>query len=192
MTESSKKIEIIQQAFKVFYAHGFHAAGIDKLLADSGISKRTLYKYFRTKEDLISATINYYQEKSLNALRTELEKRGNSAKEKLLALFDIRKEALAAGDFSGCFAINANLEYVNKHPEIEAACAGFLNKLQDLVSSLCLEMGYPSADPIVSKIMILLEGVIVYGQSKRDPAIALQAKEMVDMLICTSPKCLNS
>ena len=55
--DSAKKQDIIRLAYDVFYKHGFHATGVDKLLNDSGISKRTMYKYFRSKEELIAATI---------------------------------------------------------------------------------------------------------------------------------------
>src|ERR1700761_2119267 len=55
-----KKLEIVKYAFDRFYEGGFHATGVEAALAGSGISKRTIYKYFPSKEDLIEAVLKLY------------------------------------------------------------------------------------------------------------------------------------
>lgn len=186
MSPLSKRDEIILQAFQVFYKHGFHASGVDSLLADSGISKRTLYKYFSSKEELIEATIEHYRNHTLTAMVEELTRRSSNPKEKLLAIFDIRREALEAGDYSGCFAINAKLEYEGRSPDIEAACAGFLNRLEQFIGTLCIEAKCKNPETMARQIMLILEGTIIYGQSQHDPEIAIAAKEIVKMLLKNS------
>ena len=54
---ASKKEELIDKALEVFYREGFHATGMDRLVAVTGISKTSMYKHFKTKEDLILATL---------------------------------------------------------------------------------------------------------------------------------------
>ncbi len=53
----SKRDELLQKALKIFYRAGFHATGMDLFAAETGISKTSMYKYFRTKEDLILAVL---------------------------------------------------------------------------------------------------------------------------------------
>jgi AcrR family transcriptional regulator len=50
-----KRLEIVKWVFDRFYEGGFYVTGIDTAMAGSGISKRTLYKYFPSKEQLIAA-----------------------------------------------------------------------------------------------------------------------------------------
>jgi AcrR family transcriptional regulator len=183
MNEIPKRDEIVRQAFVVFYKHGFHASGVDSLLADSGISKRTLYKYFRSKEELIQAAVGHYGEIAFAGITSELARRGGDARKKILTIFDLRREALEAGDFSGCFAINAGLEYAGKHPELESVCADFLKALEAFVVGLCKEARCRKPKILARQIMVLLQGTIVYGQSQRDPAIATAAKNVVKMLL---------
>lgn len=181
--QNSKRDEIVKRAFAVFYKEGFHATGVDKVLSDSGISKRTLYKYFPSKEALIAATVHYYQQTTFSAVEETLKKRATTAKEKILALFDLRREALAAGDYSGCFAVNAKLEYEGRHPDIEMACAGFHEKLESFLTALCKEAGCNDPAATAQTIMILYMGTIVYGQSQHNPQIALRAKDVVKGLL---------
>ena len=47
--------KILATAFRLFYAQGFRAAGIDTIIAESGVAKATFYKYFPAKDDLILA-----------------------------------------------------------------------------------------------------------------------------------------
>ena len=63
-----KRLEIVKFAFDRFYDGGFHATGMEAAMAGSGISKRTLYKYFPSKEDLIEAVLRLYSEAIIHEL----------------------------------------------------------------------------------------------------------------------------
>ncbi len=54
---SSKRGQLVDTALKLFYRDGFHARGIDRILAEPGVAKVTLYKHFRSKDELILATL---------------------------------------------------------------------------------------------------------------------------------------
>lgn len=184
MTEEiSKRDEIIHLAYDMFGEHGFLETGVDKLLADSGVSKRTLYRYFRSKEALIAAAITYYKDKTLAQLAQELKRRAKDARGQLLALFDLKQEELSHGDYGGCFAINARLVYAGEHPEIKQAYAEFLSGVRGFIERLCTDAGCRQPKSSATKIMVLFVGTIVAGQSEPDPAIARAAKDMVQLLL---------
>ncbi len=183
MVGGTKRDEIVRQAYGVFYEHGCHTTGVDRLLADSGISKRTLYKYFRSKEELVSAAVVHYKETTLAAMITEISRRTNDPKEKLLAIFDLRREILESGDYSGCFAINAKLEYEGKNPEIETACRQFEAEFESFITDLCVKARLRHPEHVARQIMVLVEGTIVYGQSQHSPAIASAARDVVQMIL---------
>lgn len=180
---TQKRQDIVKQAYDVFYRHGFHATAVDKILSESGISKRTVYKYFRSKEELIAASIAYYQGRMIENLRQEVERRGTTPAEKILVIFDIKREAFEKGDGTGCFALNAKMEYDGKNEDIENACASFVKGLEKLVYKLCAEIDPKTALEKTTQILLLLHGAIVYSQARQTPQIITTAKETVRQLI---------
>ncbi|MDQ2870491.1 MAG: TetR/AcrR family transcriptional regulator [Acidobacteriota bacterium] len=52
-----KRIEILEAAARTFASREFHEVLIDRVAADAGVGKGTIYRYFETKEDLYFATI---------------------------------------------------------------------------------------------------------------------------------------
>jgi len=180
---TSKRTEIISQALETFYQYGFHTTSVDKVLDKINVSKRTLYKYFRSKEELVEQAVRYYQVEAIRVIQEELANRSQDPTGKLLALFDWRREILEAGDYSGCFALNAQSEYQNRSQLIELACTEFLQGLEKIISDLCIEARYPNPSQLTKQLMILLEGVIVYGAARRDSSVATAAQDIARLLL---------
>ncbi|HSA58315.1 MAG TPA: TetR/AcrR family transcriptional regulator [bacterium] len=183
MEPLNKREEIIQRAFKIFYDGGFHATGVDTLLADSGISKRTLYKYFRSKEELIAAIVEHYQNLLFQDVSKEMVKRSSDPKEQILYLFDQKREEFEAKNYNGCFAVNAKLEFEGKDKQIEAACKTLYEKLEEFVAALCTQAKCKQPKKVARQIMILFEGAVVLGQMHRDPSIPETAKKLARELL---------
>ena len=88
MSDSQRREQLIDTAIDLFAKHGFHATGIDRILAVSGVSKKTLYRHFRSKDELILAALRKYDGLFRNNFMREVESRGTTPKERLLAVFD--------------------------------------------------------------------------------------------------------
>src|SRR6201981_916000 len=84
-----KKLEIVKYAFDRFYEGGFHATGMEAALAGSGISKRTIYKYFPSKEDLIEAVLRLYGQVIVHELFGPVASI-DDPREQIVAFFDVR------------------------------------------------------------------------------------------------------
>lgn len=189
MAADSKRDEIVRLAYEIFYKHGFRSTGVDRLLADSGISKRTLYKHFRSKEELIVAAVAYYQDSLFQTLPRELTRLAPDPRGQLLAIFDLRREAFDRGDFTGCFAINAKVEFDGKHPGVESACIRFSRGLEEAMRDLCDEAGCHQPEKVARQLMLLYEGTIIHAQIHRDPSVAATARETAAAIIgAAAPK----
>jgi AcrR family transcriptional regulator len=175
--KSLKREEMVKFAFETFYKNGFHATGVDTVMEGTGISKRTLYKHFGSKEGLILATIDYYRtymrELIWSYINTDPTE---NAVEKVLRIFDFLVDRIEGGHYNGCFVMNAKTEYMNKAEDIEKSCDNYMAGIQQL-----LEINLPNKD-LVTQIMMLFEGAIVRSKVTRNIKTIHLAKDAARVL----------
>ena len=186
MTKALKKQEIIDRAYDLFYDHGFHATGVDKVMADTGISKRTLYKYFPSKEDLIAEVIGHYLETFLKLAPAEIERLSPDPAGRVMALFDFRKAMFDQGSLRGCFAISANLEYSGRDTPVQAASLTFFQAFRDYIRTLCADGGYNDPDKLAGEVIVLFNGAVVASQASRSSAPFDAAKSVLAILLAAA------
>ena len=61
--KSDARQRIVETAERLFYAEGVRAVGIDRIIAEAGVAKMSLYNHFPSKDDLILAVLQYREEK---------------------------------------------------------------------------------------------------------------------------------
>src|SRR5438477_9041759 len=95
----SMKERILETADRLFYLRGIRAVGVDTIAAEIGISKRTLYNHFPSKDVLIAAYLErrFRQPKASEAPPAE----------QILGTFDQLERRFAGKDFRGCPFVNA-------------------------------------------------------------------------------------
>lgn len=186
-SKTQKRDEMIKYAYELFYKNGFHATGVDAIIDGTGISKRTLYKHFASKEGLILASIDYYHQTMYKAIFDYLQKSSpNSPVEKALKIFDFLSMQVDAGKQYGCFAMNAKNEYVNKAREIEKACDAYVLALQELIELYLKEGNLADSKSSAMQVMMLFEGAIIRSKGSGNSQPIKLAKTAAK-LICKAP-----
>ena len=183
MTRSSKRDILINTARDLFVAHGFHAVGVDTILRKAEISKRTLYKYFRSKEDLILAVVRHYDETFRNHLTREVEARGETAYDQLLVVFDVAEEWFSEANFHGCIAIKAIGEFSGKNKAIQRACEEFIRLNSEYIEEIATKAGAQDPEGLAKELVLLFEGAIAMAVVSKNPKVAQQAKAMAQLCV---------
>jgi len=110
-TESSAaRQQILETASELFYQKGIQHVGINEVIAESGVAKRTLYRWFPSKDKLIEEVMKHRAQRWIQWFEKAVIDHGNTPKERLLATFDVLREWYASPGFRGCPFINAVLE----------------------------------------------------------------------------------
>jgi AcrR family transcriptional regulator len=173
----------VQTAYELFQRHGFRAVGIDRIVAEADVSKSTLYRHFRSKDELVLAILELRQERWTRGwLKAELERRGATPEERLLAAFDAFDEWFHRPDFEGCLFIRSLLESGDVGSPVGAASAMALATVRSLLQGLVEEAGVRNPDSFALRWQLLLEGAIVMANAGRLDA-AVQAKEVGRLLL---------
>lgn len=179
----SKRDELIRKALPVFYRDGFHATGMDALVAETGISKTTMFKHFRSKDELILAVLRYRDETFRNWFFRKLDDLGLPPRERLVAAFDILKEWFDEPAFRGCMFIKASSEFQDPGHPAYAQSAEHKRLLLTAFKTMCKEAGARDAELLARQLLILKEGAIVAAHMGFDPDPAGVAKTTAEQLI---------
>ena len=158
---ASKRDELVQNALKAFYAGGFHAIGMDRLAKETGVSKTAIYKHFRTKEELILATLRLRDEQFRNWLVRRVEALASDPKDQLLAIFTALGEWFDEPQFKSCMFIKASSEYQDRSHPIHAIAAEHKRLLLDYFRMLAEKAGARNPKALAQQLLIIKEGAIV-------------------------------
>lgn len=179
----SKRDELVQKALGIFYRNGFHATGMDMLASETGISKTSMYKHFRTKEDLILAVLRLRDEKFRNWFVRRMETLGETPKEQLFAMFDVLGEWFEEPGYRGCMFIKASSEYQDINDPIYTQSADHKKQLCTYLTQLAKQAGAAQPGVLARQLLLLKEGAIVTAHLRVSATPAADAKDAAKILL---------
>ncbi|SCB56065.1 transcriptional regulator, TetR family [Bradyrhizobium shewense] len=169
------KERILQTADKLFYLQGIRAIGVDTIAAEIGISKRTLYNHFPSKDALITA---YLERRFVSARPSD-----KPPAEQILATFDSLERRFAAKDFRGCPFVNAVAELGPTDRAVKKIAVAFKESRRLWFRDRLNELGVTDADALATQLVLLVDGSIAQDLVRDDPAMARAAKEAAKVLL---------
>lgn len=179
----TKRDELVQKALKSFYQNGFNATGMDKLVAETGISKTSMYKHFRTKEDLIIAVLRLRDEHFRNWLYRRMEELGETPEEQLIAMFDALQEWFAEAGYKGCMFIKASSEFQEASHPIHKQSADHKRMLESHMVRLAQRADLTDPELLARQLLLLKEGAIVTAHLGHTDNAARDAKSAAVQLL---------
>jgi len=180
---SAKREHLIDTALEIFYRDGFHATGVDRIIAESGVARMTLYKHFKSKDDLILAALRRRDERFRNWFSRAVERQGETPGARLLAIFDALDEWFSSKGFSGCMFINASAEFADPANPVHRTAAEHKNLMLRHVRELAEAAGAADPDQLAHGLMLLMEGAIVMRYVAGDKKAAAHAKTAAETLL---------
>jgi AcrR family transcriptional regulator len=185
---SEARGRLLQTADRLFYSEGIRNVGIDKVIADAGVAKMTLYSHFASKDDLIVAVLEYRETAVLEFFTNAMERLVPKSDTPLEAFFSALREWFESPGFRGCAFQNAAVELADPaHPGtkfVREHKRRFAEILRGFVrQSLCTISGKPTekqaakvADRLLPMIALLVEGAIVTAAIQGTPESAEVAR----------------
>ena len=168
---------ILDTSYELFSRHGVKAVGVDTIIERSGVAKMTLYRHFRSKDELVLAFLQEREQVwTVGWLQTEVEARTDDPRERLLAIFDVFDGWFRRDDFEGCSFINLMLEAGVDESRIRTACVDHLANIRVFLGGLAADTGAADPDNLARSWHILMKGAIVSaGEGDTEAARRSQA-----------------
>lgn len=174
---------ILRVASDLFYREGVRAVGIDRVIAESGVAKATLYKHFPSKDDLVVACLERRDGPSRQWLETETLQRGTTPQERLLIFFDVLEEWFSRETFRGCAFMNTSLELADFVHPVHAITIAHKDAIRAFLYDLCLQLDLSDAKGLAAQLMLLYDGAIVTAVMRRDANAAVDARTAAQTLL---------
>ena len=158
------KDRIIETASRLFYFNGYNQTGINQIIEEADVAKASMYKHFRSKEDIAVAYLQQRHSLWMKNLKDSVAGK-ISAKEKILAAFDYLETWLKEVDYRGCGWQNIVTDLPDGQQKIKDQASFHKNEVRSWVHNILEEAyGKDAAKQLGDQIATLLEGAIILAQ----------------------------
>lgn len=190
MSEASISTQdrIVKAASRLFHASGIRAVSVDAVALEAGVTKRTLYYHFRSKDDLIAAYLDGRDQPNLLAFQRWFDTASGDVADKIQGIFHKLAEAAQHPHWKGCGFLRTFVELVNQpgHPAMVRGRA-HKKRVENWFCSILTEAGAGAGAPLVARqIMLLLDGCFSVVLLHRDPTYMAAASDAAAMLVRAS------
>lgn len=184
MAPQDTREKLIAAGLDLFYQHGFHALGLDRILDAVGTTKTTFYKYFESKEALALACIERRDEQWRKRLPQLLRERGGEDPiNQLRAVWGVWRDWFDNIHFNGCLFIHACSEFPDPNDPCHQAAWANVDALRDIVRDLAEQAGLSDPDSFAQEYGLLMQGAIIMEVIDRRNTAADTAGRVGEMLI---------
>ena len=178
--------KIIAIASGLFETRGIQASGVDTIIAEAGIAKATLYKYFPSKNLLITAYLRDKSDKFYDWINTRLASKKADSIEILITLCELVEQWISTPEFHGLPFHIASVEFPDPDHPINQYSAVLAVELQGYLSKIAEVAGAKDPQALGQQLTILFEGAALVERLSPGSGAANRAKNAAITLIKAS------
>ncbi|WP_345145165.1 TetR/AcrR family transcriptional regulator, partial [Dactylosporangium darangshiense] len=178
----SARERLLDAASELFYREGVHTVGIDRVIAQAGVAKASLYNTFGSKDELIRAYLVEWHERWKRRIVQRIAKDDGNPREQLLGVFDALHDSFTEPEFRGCAFVNACAESAPGAAAEEAADVGRA-WVRSIFTELGKAAGASAPEHLAAQLVLLYDGATVAARMDRDPAAAAVARGIAAALV---------
>lgn len=180
---------LLEAAEALIYAGGIHATGVDAIVKQSGTARKSFYTHFESKDALVAAALERRDERWMNWFIAGTQRRGTTARKRLLGMFDVLREWFMSADFHGCAFLNAAGEIASADDPIRVVAREHKERLLAFVRTQCddyaaqVQLDSRRSARLARQWLILLDGAIAVALVSGEADAALDARAAAQVLL---------
>ena len=170
--DADARTRVLETAYVLFSRHGIQRVGIDRIVAEAGVAKMTLYRHFASKDELVLAFLAMREQRwTLDWLAAETADRSSDPRQRLLVRFDVLDDWFRSADFEGCAFMRTLLEVPDPADPVHAAAVRHIDTVKAALADDAEQAGIADANDVAVQLQILMMGAIVSAiRGDRDAA----------------------
>jgi AcrR family transcriptional regulator len=183
---TAAQAQLLDAAERLIYAGGIHATGMDAIVKTSGVARKTLYRYYPTKEALVVAALERRDKRWMQWF-IGATSASTDPGERLLSIFPALRSWFESETFHGCAFLNAAGETGDAASEIRAVARMHKQRLRSYLAELVQAVQPPAATLLADQFLLLIDGAISVALVSGTAEAADQAASVARLLLSTRP-----
>ncbi|QKW23438.1 TetR/AcrR family transcriptional regulator [Kitasatospora sp. NA04385] len=173
---------LLAAAQELTYRHGT-GIGVDALLKEANVARRSLYEHFGGKDGLIAEVLRRSTAEDAAEYRRTLRAAGDDPRERLLAVFDRLAVVVAAPGFRGCRYLAADLALTDPDHPGHQVTRQYREQVTGLLADELRALGHPRPDHAAGQLLLLIDGAMAAAATRpgADPVAA--ARELAERVL---------
>ena len=181
---SRTRDRLIGAAHDLFCRSGFHAVGIDQILAEVGVTKTTFYNHFSSKDELVIEVLRWHDRWWRDTFLELLQRHGGeSPRGQLLAVCDALDEVFSGCNYNGCIFVNVAVEYPQLHDPAHQEAMQHKRAIERILRLIAGYAGARDPQALAQELSLVMEGAYVTRHVTGDADTAKVARRLVTMLV---------
>ncbi|HZH09963.1 MAG TPA: TetR/AcrR family transcriptional regulator [Microvirga sp.] len=182
MTQTRERI--ISAAIKLFYSEGIRSVSVDAVAEKAGVTKRTLYYHFQSKDDLVAAYLEARDQPNLSLFKRWFSESEGDLPSKVQAIFSNLAQSARHPKWKGCGFLRTSAELANMpgHPAMKIGAA-HKKKFEEWLRTTFEAEGIPASMLLARQVVLLLDGSFATVLLHRDPSYMETAGEAAATLV---------
>lgn len=177
---------LLRSADRLTYEYGVHV-GVDAILTDAGVARRSLYHHFGGKDGLIAAMLHQASQRDLAAYVQALDVGGAEPRDRILALFSALDAVTQAPGFRGCRFIAADLAASDPDHPAHHEVHEHKQALRDLLRRELETGDHPEPDIVADQLLLLVDAVLVSGALRPETQPSRLARPLIEHILNQMP-----
>jgi AcrR family transcriptional regulator len=164
MERDELKERILRTASELFYREGAHAVGVDLVVERAGVAKTSLYRHFRTKDDLIAAFLQREDEEFWQHWDAVASRHRDDPQAELDAHMTWIAERMARENYRGCPQLNMAAEFPDAEHPARLVATSHKEELRRRLRGIAERLRVRRADALAAQLLLLVNGAFVSSQ----------------------------
>lgn len=180
---SPKRKKLLEVARRLFETEGFHTTGIDRVLAEAGVAKMTLYNNFGSKDGLIVAVLEQSSQDMIARLEQTISEASSDPYEQILGVFDAFAMWFSNPEFCGCMFQAAVAEFQDPKSKPAIAARGHQIRVAAMFEDLCTKAELPDPQTLGRMLGMLASGASCTARQVQTREPADHARQIAEILL---------
>ena len=181
-TPSRPRERLLAAARELTYRQGM-GVGVDAILKESNVARRSLYEHFGGKDGLIAEMLRQTTAEDEALYQQTMQAAGNDPRARLLAIFDMFAQVIEDPDFRGCRYLTADLALTDPDHPAHAITRQHREHVHALLEAELVKLGHQQPASATDQLLLLMDGTLAAGATRPDINPAQLARQLAETVI---------